>query len=51
MGVVVLVAVDGSHFEALEFIRSYYMVLGGMLDNTFALRIIIVIIKEQEGKQ
>jgi hypothetical protein len=30
MGVVLLVGVDGSHVGALEFIRSYYMALGGM---------------------
>jgi hypothetical protein len=30
VGVVVLVGVDGSHVGVLEFIRSYYMALGGM---------------------
>jgi hypothetical protein len=43
----VLVGVNGSHFRALEFIRSYYMVLGEMLDDTFALHNVILISKGQ----
>jgi hypothetical protein len=50
MRVVVLVGVDVSHFGALEFIRFYYMVSGGTLDDTFTLHIVIVISKGQGRK-
>jgi hypothetical protein len=50
MRVAVLVGGDGSHFGALEFIGFYYTVSGGMLDDTFALHIVIEISKGQGGK-